>query len=118
LVDIRERGGPAASVVSELETGAVTKPPKIDTLRRLAHALGEPEADIFRAAGLLTLSAIPVGAYPVTPEEAAIISRAELAGLAFPSELLDRVPPGERRRLIRDLELFVDELERLSTRYT
>lgn len=117
LVDVRNRGGPSVSLLSELETGSLPGAPKLSTLRKIAKALDEPEADIFRAAGLLPLVAAEVSMHQPTPEELAVMARASSAGLAFPEGWLGRVPQGERRRLMRDLELMAEEIERLRRVY-
>lgn len=53
LHEIQRRGGPAPSLVSDLETGKKLEIPKPATLAKLAKGLGVPVDDVMRAAGLL-----------------------------------------------------------------
>lgn len=50
--DITKRGGPSKGWLGSLEAGTMNDQPKPGTLRRLANALGVPEAEVFRAAGM------------------------------------------------------------------
>lgn len=118
--------------IGRLETGTLEGEPKLPTLEKLAKGLRIDVDTLIRIArgespkpteprkptdGMLAvIDDMGNLAYPLTSEERAIVERADRMRMSFDTFLMPgfwNKTPQERRRLFRDLENVMDEMQDL-----